>query len=283
MSGPRSILDIIDEHLHSNELKLPTYSPVASRIQTLVQRPDADVRQLEQAILQDPALSGQILRVANSALYAGLAKVNSVGQAIARLGTSEIVNLVVLCTQAGQYRASSPVIQCWMDGLWRHAMATALGARWLAERCGYRDRSAEAFLGGLFHDIGKLLLLTVFDELNQNAATAGRFSDALMTEVLIAQHAEQGARLLKHWNLGEVYIDIARSHHAVQLDECNALAAVVRLADLSCTKLGLNLIGDPGLVVTASAEATLLGVNDITIAELEITLEDAMLELARAA
>lgn len=283
MSEPRSILDIIDAHLASSDLKLPTYSPVAARIQALAERADTDIRHIEQAILQDPALAGEVLRVANSALYAGLAKVASIDQAIARLGTVEVVNLVVACTQAGAYRAGNPTIQAWMNTLWQHAMGTALGARWLAERCGYRDRAAEAFLGGLFHDIGKLLLLKVFDDLDQAAETRGRFSQALMAEVLVAQHAEQGARLLTHWNLAQMYVDLARQHHAQPLDECNPLAAIVRLADQACTKLGLNLVTDPNLVLTATAEAGLLGLSDIVIAELEITLEDGMQTLARAA
>jgi len=283
MSTQRSILDIIDDHLRSNELQLPAYSPVAARIQAMAQNPEGDVRQIEQAILQDPVLAGNILKVANSALYAGLAKVSNISQAIARLGTNEIVNLVVLCTQAGEYHARNATIDQWMVQLWRHAMGCALGAKWLAERCGYRDRSAEAFLGGLFHDIGKLLLLKVFDDLEGQSDTKGRFSSALMREVLIAQHAEQGARLLGHWNVAESYIEIARYHHAERLDECNPLAAMVRLANLTCSKVGLSLQSNESLMLSASPEAALLGVNDITIAELEIILEDAMQSLSKAA
>ena len=283
MSSQRSILDIIDEHLNSNELQLPTYSPLAARIQAVAQSPEGDVRQIEQAILHDPVLAGNVLKVANSALYAGLAKVSNIGQAIARLGTNEIVNLVVLCTQAGEYHARNATIDQWMVQLWRHAMGCAMGAKWLAERCGYRERGPEAFLGGLFHDIGKLLLLKVFDELEGKPDTKGRFSSALMREVLIAQHAEQGARLLSHWNLAEAYVEIARYHHAERLDECNPLAAIVRLADLTCAKVGLSLQPNESLVLSASPEAALLGVNDIAIAELEITLEDAMQSLSKAA
>lgn len=97
MSDERSLLEVIDEHLNATDFKLPPYSPVAARIQALAQRPDIGTSQLEQAILHDPALAGQILRVANSVMYAGLSKVSSIAQAISRLGTNEIVNLVVLC------------------------------------------------------------------------------------------------------------------------------------------------------------------------------------------
>lgn len=283
MSGQRSILDIIDEHLHGDALQLPSYSPLAARIQAVAQDPDGDVRQIEQVILQDPALAGNVLRVANSALYAGLAKVNTIGQAVARLGMNEIVSLVVLCTQAGEYRAHNATIDQCMMMCWRHAMGCALGAKWLAERCGQRQRAPEAFLAGLFHDIGKLLLLKVFDEIERNSETQGRFSSVLMREVLVTRHAEQGARLLTHWNLDESYIDIARSHHEPELDAGKPLAACVRLANLACRKVGVSLHAEEQTPLAASAEALLLGVDESALAELVSTLREAMQHLTKAA
>jgi len=283
MVAQRSILEVINERLNSTAFRLPNYSPMAARIQAVAQNSAADMRQIEQAVLHDPAVAGEVLKVANSAFYAGLAKISNIGQAIGRLGVDEIVNLVVMCTQGAEYRATHPLVNEWMGQLWKHAMGCALGARWLAERGGYRERAPEAFLGGLFHDVGKLLLLKVFDELSADADMARGLSQTLMEEVLVAQHAEQGARLLTHWNLPEVYVDIARNHHAEKIDECNPLAAIVRLADLACTKVGLNLHINDTLILSATPEAALLSMNDIAIAELEIKLEDVTQSLARAA
>lgn len=283
MAGLRSIFDILDEHLLSSELQLPTYSPVAARMQALAQHPDTDIRDIEQAILQDAVLAAQVLRAANSAMFAGLAKLNTIGQAIGRLGIDQVVNLVVLCTQAGEYHARNATIDQSMVMLWRHAMGCALGAKWLAEHCGQRQLAPQAFLGGLFHDIGKLLLLKVFDDLEGRPDSQGRLSSTLVREVLIAQHAEQGARLLTHWNLAECYVGIARDHHAPTLAPDEPLTALVRLADLTCGRLGLSLNPNDTLVLSASPEAALLGVDDATIVELESALEEAMRNFSKAA
>jgi len=280
MNPALSLLDIITAELASEDLQLPVYSPVAARVQALALAPDTSPQDLEQVLMQDPTLASQVLRVANSAFYAGLSPVETMRVAVLRLGFDQIVQIAVLCAQKGQFRSRNPQIDALLQRLWQHSVSTALGSRWLAERCGYRNRSGEAFMAGLFHDIGKLLILRVVDDVRAKGAWAHDLPESLLLELLREQHAEQGARLLTRWNLPASYIQVARAHHAPEPDQADPLGLIVRLVNQTCTKLGLNIYPDPGVVLAASPEAAELGIKDVVIAELEIALEDEAAALA---
>ena len=67
---------------------------------------------------------------------------------------------------------------------------------------------------------------------------------------------------------------VCRDHHRKDYDTSNTLLVLVRLANLVCRKLGIGLLQDPDLILVTSNEAGLLGLTDITLAELEIAVED---------
>ena len=125
MSGQRSLVDLVNEQLASENLRLPVYSPVAARIQKVASRDDTSLKDIERLVVQDAALSSSILRVANSALYAGLTKVDTVKGAVLRLGTKQIVQLAVMCAQEGQFRSEDPELAELMRGMWQHSVACA--------------------------------------------------------------------------------------------------------------------------------------------------------------
>lgn len=280
MTREKSLVELINEHLNADDLQLPVYPAVAARLQAAARDEKTNADQIERILLHDAALSSQILRVANSAFYSGLSKVETIKAAIMRLGLDQIVNLAVLCSQRAQFTARDPQIAQYMNKLWKHSLGSALAAKWLAERLGLRERASEAFIGGLFHDIGKLLLFRVLDEVRSNGQWPQALPDTLLMELLGSLHAEQGARLIESWNLPELYAKIIRSHRDAVPDDTNTLSLIVRLADQCCTKLGLNLYQDSSIVLTATPEAAVLGIREVALAELEIMLEDTVMKLA---
>ena len=276
----RSLLDVLNEELARNDLQLPVYPAIATRIQTLAASGNATAEQFERLLAQDPAIASQVLRAANSAFYAGLSSVASIQAAVMRLGLDQLVTLAVALSQKGQFTAKDTQVQVLMQQLWQHSVAVAFGSRWLAERAGYRAQASECFMAGLFHDIGKLLILKVLDDLRRRGEWAGELPPALVQELLTSLHAEQGSRLIQQWNLSPLYADVARTHGNDLADETNAVHLIVRLVNQACTKLGLNLYRHDGIVLAASAEAAALGIKDVLIAELEIMLEDGATSLA---
>jgi HD-like signal output (HDOD) protein len=86
---------------------------------------------------------------------------------------------------------------------------------------------------------------------------------------------------MHRWNMPEVYCEVVRDHHLPEIKSSNMLLALTRLVDQACNKLGIGMCPNPTLVLFATIEAQLLGAKEITLAELEITIEDAMQTLQK--
>jgi putative nucleotidyltransferase with HDIG domain len=276
MADHTSLVEIIHEHLASDQLHLPVFPPLALQLQDILAQDNCNIQQVAAKIMEDQALASHLLRVANSAFFTGLSKVSTIKDAIVRLGVKQVTSIVMLVTQQQQYRSRHKMFTAYIESLWKHAVSCAMGTKWLAEKSGYRSLTQEAFLAGLLHDIGKLFLLKVLEDIHASGEYNINLSKAIVGEVLESMHAEQGARLLQQWNIPELYCDVARDHHKEDYDPNNTVLTMVRLVNLACHKLGFGLQHDASLVLAAMAEAQTLEISELLLAELEIILEDAI-------
>ncbi len=263
----------------SDQLQLPAFPAVAMKLQQALQDPKTRVTDLEAMIVGDQALASQVLRAANSSLYQGLQHITTIQKAIVRLGIRQVANLAMALSQRSLYLIRNPVFSGYLERLWQHAIASAMGSQWLARRCGYSMQADNAFLAGLLHNIGQLVILRVMDELH-----VGRNPDeddlpeTLLHEILNStMHNAQGYVLMKRWNLPEEYCIVTRDHHKDSYDGTQLLLVIVRLVDQACEKLGIGLQhGDAQISLAATPEAQVLGLKEVMLAELEILLEDGV-------
>jgi HD-like signal output (HDOD) protein len=277
MTAQKSFLDIINERLESDQTRLPAFSHTALQVQREVAKKDPDDRLIEKLVISDQALTAQVLRVANSAFYKGLVKVETVRSAIVRLGLNEVANIVLLVSQESNFRSRSSFLKEIMSQLWRHSVGCALGARWVARECGFTEMVQEVFFAGLLHDVGKVFVLTIIDDLLGDKAFRTTFkpSRALVFDVMSTLHTHHGYSLMQRWNLPEPYCRVARDHHLESFDHKDFLLAMVRLANLACNKIGMGLNPNATQLLASSPEADILGMSEVTLAQLEISLEDA--------
>jgi HD-like signal output (HDOD) protein len=275
VQAENSLLEIINTHLSSDKIKLPVFSPIAMRIQKEIASEDPDVILIEKLICNDVALTGSVLKVANSSFYKGLTQVATIRNAIVRLGVNEISNMVMLITHENNFRSKDPFLHDFMRRLWRHSLGCALGAHWLCKHCGVQIIAHEAFVGGLLHDLGKLFILRVIDQIKDSGEMNLQLSEQLVNEIMNSLHPEYGYSLIKQWNLPEKYCRVARDHHAEEFNQKDFLLILVRMANMACNKMGIGLNTDPSLILMVAPEAQLLHLSDIDIANLEIRLEDS--------
>jgi len=253
---------------------LPIFDTSVQRIQKEIAKEDPDLRTIEMLIGRDPALTGQVLKAANSAFYEGLTKVSTVHNAIIRLGTGELLLLLLQHDDVGFIDSFCGSL---IEKLWRHSMGCAIGTHWLAKQCGFDALAHEAYIAGLLHDVGKLLLITVVENITRSGKKKLRPSNELLHEVLDSFHAEHGYLLLKSWNFPESFCKVAHEHHYEDVDPNDILLIIVRLANKACKKLGIGLSKDPSIILAATPEANLLGLPEVFLAELEIMLEGYMI------
>jgi HD-like signal output (HDOD) protein len=276
-ASQQSLHDLIIETISSREVQLPIFNPVALRLQQALGRDDIQIADIEVMIAEDQSLASQILRVANAAFYQGLQPVATVRKAIIRLGIQKVANLAMVAAQKQMYQKTSNAFQKYQEKLWRHAFASAMGSRWVAERCGFRATAENAFLAGLLHNIGQLALLKIIADLYATGFIPANLPQNVIAEILNgALHTEQGYLIATKWNFPEEYCVVVRDHHQEPCDPNNALLLFVRLVDYACEKVGVGLGSDPQLALAATAEAQALGLGEIALAELEILLEDSV-------
>lgn len=268
-----SFLDVIKQYIAAGNIVLPVLSAAAMRIQQELVKKEPDMRVVENLISQDQSLSSQVLQIANSAFYHGLIEIMTIRAAIVRLGMQEVGRIALLAATKNQFRSKNKEHNSIMHKLWQHSVGCALGVQWLSKRCKFDELKGHAFFAGLFHDVGKLFVLMVIEQMTEKNAHIP-ITHALLMEAMTVLHTQQGYNLMKKWNLPEEYCVIARDHHRKDFDSNNILLLLVRLSNMACLRLGIGVEKDPSLILSATEEAHQLNLSEIDIAELEILLED---------
>ena len=276
MQTERSFLEIIAEYVETDRVTLPPFDKTAMRIQQEIRKPDVHIGKIEKLIIADPAMSSQVLKMANSAFFRGLSKVATVRDAIVRLGLDEITRIVLVLSQRKLYETNDTFIKNYRNRLWQHALVCALVSQWVAKEAGYEELTQETFFASLIHDIGKLFLITVIEQIKKSGDIPFIPSNAIINEIISSQHSEQGYKLLKRWNLPERYISVAREHHDEKFDTENIPLIILRMVNKVCAKVGVSLDKYDDSTMSISAEAGFFGFSEIKIAELELQVEDAI-------
>jgi putative nucleotidyltransferase with HDIG domain len=225
---PDRLRERIEDRLAQGQVELPMLPEVAARILAGDLDDLATLGGLGATIERDPALAAHVLRLANSAAYLGGARLQSIQQALVRIGTTQLRELVVAAAlQSGVFRAGACAEL--VGALWAHSAATAAYAREVARAL--RTNVEIAFLAGLLHDVGKPVVLSLL--LDVSRATPDRPPAAVCVDALAVYHTRVGRDLAERWGLPGHVVACVASHHAFETAERDPQAvAVTCLADL---------------------------------------------------
>jgi len=235
--------------------ELPPMPHMAARILDLLGNPDCQMSDLTEALSSDPALVARILKVSNSSLYSGGQEASSLQAALVRLGNRTTRNLVVAASTRSLFPTDKTRVG--MDGkaLWQHSVECGLAARRVAESLGYADPD-EAFVAGVLHDIGKLIiLLNQPDEFrrSQRLRESGNLTSVEAEQrVLGFDHCDVGGRLLESWGMPRALGESVQNHHdPAAAQDGGQLARIVALGNALSHQYG-------GLAGGEEAEADFL-------------------------
>jgi putative nucleotidyltransferase with HDIG domain len=254
MQAPKSFRAVHFEQHARNTDFLPPAFELIPRLLVLLDDPDVNSDRLAEVIHVDAGLTTDVLRVANTAVYSGGARTESLPQAIIRLGLREIYRLVTsIITSPNILNLDGFGFQR-MD-LWQHSIACAIGAQILARNVPSQDPEV-AYTTGLLHDIGKVVMaqvakadyLALLDSCKDNNMPHYRAEqDAYQTD-----HAQIGSMLLKRWRFPEEIVGAIKHHHDLHHAPENALhlASLVYAANIISYRLNLGS-GFPDYAVDA--------------------------------
>jgi len=220
-------------------IQLPSMPQVAAEIVALSRGNSANAADLARIIEHDPSLTAQVLRYANSPLYAYQGKIRSVKEAIARvLGFELVMNMALGLSLNSCFRIpkGGPL---GLDAFWLHAIYSAVLAERLSMKipAPQRPEPGAAYLGGLLHDIGFLVIGHHFNnEYRKLCQVLAEDETQPVTDIeqsiLGVTHMEIGAWLIQKWRLPEEIVAVIEHHHNARYrGEHRILVALVQTAD----------------------------------------------------
>jgi HD-like signal output (HDOD) protein len=212
-------------------LNLPCSPSLLPRLTAILQSEDGTAEEIEALILLDTALATSTLRLANSVFYGTSRKIDSVAEAVVRLGQKEIYRLAALALVSRWETQVSDLP--WEPGdFCRFSLCTACAAEVLAEMTEAVDPTI-AYTAGLVGDIGRLAVTHACGphlmEIRDKCRATGRTWDSVQREILGYSDAEVSARLLKTWLFSEQMIAAARYQDAPLLAPAHCLPLLANL------------------------------------------------------
>lgn len=234
--GRHTIDSLLDEIV-----TLPSLPASVGFITQAINDPTSSLADVARAVETDPSISLKSLRLINSAYYGLPHKVNSVDHAVSLLGIKVIRNLVYTATAVDTFQRGS-------EELFRHSATCALLMRSFAQTpaSGLGIDPDEAFVYGLLHDVGKIILIAYLPDEMQNAERLSRTDRLPMFEaerrIIGVDHAELGGRLAQKWGLSEELVAALAGHHDLNLCRQQAqrkVAAILSISDFICNSCGI--------------------------------------------
>lgn len=195
-----------------SSIDIPACPVVVTQAMAEAQKDDPDINRLSDLIAKDPGMSAAALKLANSALYSASAQVTGIRKAIDRLGTKNVVCVIV----ASALRASiAGLPAAWLDKFWKQVGQLAVAAALVAKRqYGISQDAATTY--ALFHDAGIPLMLKRFPKYEQ-ALQATREQGMLLIDAedqyFPCTHPIVGMLLVRNWGLPPILGQAIRFHH----------------------------------------------------------------------
>ncbi len=221
---------------------IPSLPEVVSDIMALIADPNSSAAQMCTVLQKDIGLTAKLLQVANSAYYAFPNRIGSVQLAVSLLGMNEVRNIVLSATVVGMFKSLKGAPFLSFRELWVHSVNCAVAAKTIAAQV-HDLNPEEAFVGGLLHDVGMVVLL---DKLRDHLKKIVQLAEKEQIPFVEAErrywehtHARIGSVLIQKWKLPKAVAQAAEQHHFLTRDSASfPLTAVVHLADSLCIEKG---------------------------------------------
>ncbi len=234
---------------------VPSLPVVATRILHIIADGNSSLEDLKKVISLDQAFSLRLLKVANSPYYRASNTVSDISDAITRIGFTTVQALVFAISLRDLRRSSNKTDVA----LWEHSLAASVASGLIARDLGVIP-SGEAFVYGLLHDIGKVVI---------NLSMKKEFAEVIRivqeehisfpeaeNRILGFDHGDMGQYVAKQWRLPSDMVLAIANHHETDIlsggesAELKRKTLIVKAADALCASMGIGLSGG----MTLSAE-----------------------------
>ncbi|MFH1810658.1 MAG: HDOD domain-containing protein [Pseudomonadota bacterium] len=259
--------------LNSPDYTPPSLPERALELEHMCMHLDTPVQALTAVISQDSNLTAAVLRAANSVFARRTGRTfTSLDRAVLQIGFNGLRTVTFAMSMRAVFLRTSLNLEL-MRNCFQHSLAVAHGASWLAERAQLDQGSA--YVAGLLHDIGKVIVLHAQEKLAAGMTT--KHDPAHLQELLDSLHQEVGSRFARSWGLSEPVVEVCSRHHRVGPRQ--GLTSLVASANRLTRCIGLSL-RQPESCDAAFAELAQQGLAMTEIEDLIQSLQEHALGLA---
>lgn len=260
--------------------KLPPALGIFGRLRTLLEDADCDLDDIVELLRVDPALTFQIIKLSNSALYGLKSRSQSLDEAVARVGFGEIHQLVGVIVSRQVFQGDLTLYGIPAGRLWENSVAVASLAAAFASRAG--GNAPAAYSAGLLRNLGRVIL-------NNHTGAVAYPGEEAQPDVFAWEKSEYGttapeatAMLLDHWRFPlDVTGTVCMHPQPQDAGEFAIGAAVLHLACAHAAGWGCSLPGEgPALWRT---DADLLALAGLEAELVEGAVADARQQFGRFA
>ena len=233
---------------------LPTLPVIAMEVNNLLQDYNTSIKKLSSVIENDQAIVAKILKLVNSAFFGLRSKVGNIPHAITLLGFNTVRNAVISVSVIKVLSDISDMEGFKVNDFWTHSVSVAVASKQIANTT-HLHNPDDCFIGGLLHDIGKLILINKFESLFREIWRLKKdenisFFDA---EKMIGSmtHAQIGGYLASRWKLPAALSDTISRHHSLSKMAIDSdLLKIIHSADIIINDLDSeksNLLEDTNI------------------------------------
>lgn len=248
----------------SGKIDLPSVPATLARIIQLTNSPDASAEKVAGIVMLDQSLATKVLRIANSAFYGRRVQVETITDAVVTLGFSSVRNLAASASVVDTLfpRQMFPGFS-WQE-MWVHSVNCAVGSEVIYSRMSRCSSVEVAFVAGLLHDVGKLILARALPERFRQIIESCQKCNLVMSQaernILSTDHAKIGGELANGWSFPDKLCDgIAYHHYPQDAGEHEDLARAVGAANLLAKRMSRSYIVGGGIEVSLKDVADISG------------------------
>ena len=230
----------------ANVDKLIPRPDIALNVLEMAQNEDSSVSELARKIEQDPNMTANILRMANSSYFGFMRQISSVHDVIVRLGRDTVKVLAITSASAALLHSPQDTYGLEPGALWSHSYASAILAEIIASHAGYESKFS-IFTAALLHDVGKIILNRPLQQAMEEKKIS--FSQTSIIELernlLDTDHPRVGMALLIKWELPDEIITPVGFHHITEGDNAVLMnTKIVSLANFMVKNIGTGSIDE---------------------------------------
>lgn len=233
MGIPDKILDGID--------RLEPLPITVQKLLVALNDAEVDFSEITEAIEYDGAITSNILRTANSAAYGGRVRVEHIRDAVVRLGTVTLLD-IMLIGHLRSLRITAPHYSLSENDLWLHGATASLAVKAIIKETLNRKIPEASTIAALIHDIGKLILARYLSTDGPDIRTLCQEKSISFVEaekeIFGCNHAEVGGAIARKWSFPEPITEAIEHHHDLAPAEHNLMLDAVILANLAANNVG---------------------------------------------